>query len=207
MKKKIWISIIVVLILLAVTAGIVFANSNVNLKEWGKLLSGNSQKEEITTESIANVNDKPISKDKFENYKISLSYASGDFSDEEILDKLITQEVIMQEIERRGITVTEQEINTFNDERFALMEQDPSLYEITKDFVDGKGITMEEYKEESKEISRQALLANKLRDEMVVEYQDKSSDDKSAPSQQDFQEYFNNYISDLKEEATIEIVE
>jgi len=155
------------------------------------------------------VNGVEISKDKFDSYKAGLANASGEFTDEEIIDKLVEQEIIMQEIKRLGYTVTDAEVIKFNNERFALLDEDPTAYQIIKDYVDGLGITMEEYKKMSLEISKTALLANKYKDDIQKEFIEENPQIMSrsaAVKQQKFEDYFADKIDDLCEKADVEIL-
>lgn len=206
MKKKILGLSLVVSVVLILT-GIVYANKNLDFFKLGEDVK--KINETTTLDIVAKVNGVEIPKSKFDTYKAGLMKANGTFTDEEILDKIIEQEVIIQEIERLGYSVTEEEVNKFNDERFALMDDDPQAYQIIKDYVDGLGITMDEYKEKSKEISRLALLANKYKEEKLKEYENENSQVvtySNAEEVEKFEDYFNENIEQLKEKANIEIV-
>lgn len=207
MNKKI-LGIVVSICVISVLVGGVYASKNMNFFQWGE--NSASINEIASTDVVAKVNSVGISKTKFDLYKAGLSNASGTFSDKEILNKLIEQEVIMQEIVRLGYTVTEAEVTKFNNERFALLDEDPNAYQIIKDYVDGLGITMEEYKEMSKEVSRTALLANKYKADVMREFVNNTAGAATFSAQQKaerFEEYFNNKIETLSEAATIEIIE
>lgn len=113
-----------------------------------------------------------------------------------------------QEIARCSVTVTEEEVKAFNDERFALMEEDPTSYQIVKDYVDGLGITMEEYKEMSLEISRDSLLTAKYREQLMKEYAERDVQTLSEEEQKfTFEDYYNATLDALEESAQIKIVE
>lgn len=144
------------------------------------------------------VNGQPISKERFETYKSGLSDAQGNFTDAQVLDQLIRREVVQQEIARLGITITDEEVRQFNEERFALLDDDPAAYQLMQDYVDGLGITMEEYKEQSLAISRESLLYDRYRERMQAEYQ-------KAGTKESFEDYLNERIDALVQEAQIEI--
>lgn len=207
MNKKILGIVVLICVVSAFVVG-VYASKNVNFFQWGEEIARINEK--TSTDVVAKVNGVDIPRSKFDSYKAGLANANGSFSDEEILNKLIEQEVIMQEIVRLGYTVTESEVTKFNDERFALLEEDSNAYQIVKDYVDGLGITMEEYKEMSKEVSRTALLANKYKADVMSEYVNNTAGATTFSAQQRaerFEEYFNNKIETLSNAATIEIIE
>lgn len=204
MKNKKFGIVLSVCLIVALAIGGVYASKNMNFFEWGKqaaTIKNTSQKD-----SIATVNGVKIPKSKFDNYKAGLANTNGQFTDEDIIDKLVEQEVIMQEIKKLGYTVTDEEVIAFNNERFDLLEKDPQAYQITKDYVDGLGITMEEYKEMSKEVSKTALLANKYKADIQKEFIDNNTQVKALSAEkknQKFEEYFENKISDLCDKANI----
>lgn len=187
----------------------VYATRDINILQWGQKTAQNEENLNMQNEAVAEVNGQKISKSKFENYKAGLDQASGSFTDEEIIEKLIRQEVMLQEIQKRGYTVTDAEVTEFNNERFDLLESDPEAYQIVKDYIDGVGITMDEYKEQSKEISKTALLANKFRDDLITEYKELNPEvlTQSAQKQnQVFEDYLKQYIDDLCDAANITVM-
>lgn len=207
MKKRIMMLISIICVLAIGIAGSVYAIQKLNMFQWGQ-----NQKEIVSSQavekSVAVVNGQPISEASFENYKAGLANANGTFSDKDVLNKLIRQELIKQEIQRLGYKVTDEDVAAFNDERFALLNEDPAAYKIVKDYVDGLGITMDEYKEQSKEISKTALLANKFKADLQTKYQQdnpESSVHAKAEQEQNFEVYLEQYIDGLYENAKIEI--
>lgn len=207
MKKKIIRILLPLCVICVLAVGSVLASRNMNFFQWGKKVA--TINETASNESIAKVNGVSIPKSKFDSYKAGLSNATVIPTDEEIVNKLVEQEVIMQEIKRLGYEVTEQEIIDFNNERFELLEQYPQAYQITKDYVDGLGITMEKYKEMSKEISRTALLTNKYKIDVQKEFEEKNTQVRKMSEYEKsikFEDYFENKIAELCQNANIEII-
>lgn len=209
-KNKILAVIISVCVVCGLAAVGVYANMtpNKNFIQWGEKQEKIKEETALSTKAIAKVNGIEIPKEKFDSYKTGLTYASKAYSDDEIIDKIVNQEVIMQEIKRLGYTVTDEEVTKFNDERFALLEEDPKSYQVVKDYVDGLGISLEEYKEMSKEISKVALLSNKYKADILREFETNSqvrslSQEMKAKR---FDEYFDKKIKTLTEDADIEIL-
>lgn len=206
--KKVFAIILSLCLVGCLVIGGVYASKNMSFFQWGEK---NAEINQVQSEDVvAKVNGVQISKDKFDSYKAGLANASGEFTDKEIIDKLVEQEIIMQEIKRLGYTVTDAEVVKFNNERFALLDEDPAAYQIIKDYVDGLGVTMEEYKEMSLEISKTALLANKYKADIQKEFIEKNPQLKSktsAQKQQKFEQYFADKIETLYEKADVEIFE
>lgn len=206
MSKKKLRMIGLICVISVVVVAVVYSSKNINFFRWGEENAINAA---VPTDVVARVNGVDILRSKFISYKVGLTNASGNFSDEEILNKLIKQEIIMQEIERLGYTVTEEEVTKFNDERFALLKEYPEAYQMVKDYADGMGITMEEYKEMSREISRIALLSNKYKEDIMNEYEKNNTMENTDSAQQKAQKaekYFNDKIEMLMNTATIEII-
>ncbi len=202
-KKKIRM-IVSIGVISAVVVGALYACKNMNFFRRAEEIDNINAA--VPTDVVAKVNGVDILKSKFDSYKVGLANASGNFSDEEILNKLIKQEIIMQEIDRLGYTVTEEEVTKFNDERFAFLNQDPNAFRIIKDYVDSMGITMEEYKEMSREISRIALLSNKYREDIINEYEKNNTTDSAQQKAEKAEMYFREKIEKLINAATIEII-
>ncbi len=205
MKRKRFVLMCICVAILFIIGG-VYASRDTRFLNYGKQVDKISQNK--TDEFVAKVNGVGISKSEFDTYKAGLSNANGTFTDEEIIDKLVQQEVIMQEIHRLGYTVTDEEVNEFNEKRFALLDGDPTAYQIVKDYVDGLGITMEEYKEMSKKVSEEALLANKYKEDLKKEFDKKSSAStySAKDSNEKFENYFTDKVKSLKQKADIDIL-
>jgi hypothetical protein len=208
MKKRIFITVTLVctICLIVITCG--YASKNMDFFKWGQQVS--SIKNSPSNEVAVIVNNVSISKDKFNSYKAGLVTANDKITDKEVMDKLIKQEVIRQEVERLGYTVTEKEVDAFNDERFSLLEEYPEAYKITKEYVDGLGITMEQYKEMSKKISKDVLLSNKYKADMQKKFENENKENRSLNDYEktvNFENYFNNVINELCKNAEIEIID
>lgn len=210
MKRKITLIISIVCILAIGISAAVYATRDMSMFQWGQDSAEIEAEDNMQKNVVAEVNGQKITSSQFDKYKAGLSNANGTFTDAEIMDKLVRQEVLKQEIQRLGYTATEAEVTAFNDERFALLDDDPNARQIIQDYVDGLGITMAEYKEQSKEISRTALLANKFRADLMAEYEKNNPQilTYSVPTkQQGFEEYLEQYIDDLYKTADIVISE
>ena len=187
-----------VFLLLAVVLLCCGCRQESSMKDWGEQVKENQSIPD--TDAVASVNGVPISKERYENYKVGLQNAQGKFTDEQVLDKMIRREVLYQEIERLGITVEEDEVRAFNEERFALIDDDPVTYQIFKDYADGLGITLEEYKEMSMEVSRDSLLTTKYQEHLMAQYEKEKSEFL-------FDAYYEQNLDRLVEKAAIEIYE
>ncbi len=205
MKKKIIVILGVLVVVAALAVGGVYAEKQLKYVDLGNQISENQSIPE--GEAAAWVNGTAISKQRFENYKASLAYTQAEYTDEQVLDKMIRQEVLQQEIARLGITVTEEEVKAFNEERFALLDEDETAKQIMEDFVKGLGITMEEYKEQSLEISRESLLTMKYREQLAAEFERQAEPASEQEQSEAFEEYYDRKLDALVEAAEIKIAE
>ncbi len=205
MKKKIIVILGVLVVVAALAVGGVYAEKQLKYVDLGNQISENQSIPE--DEIAAWVNGTAISKQRFENYKASLAYTQAEYTDEQVLDKMIRQEVLQQEIVRRGITVTEEEVKAFNEERFALLDEDETAKQIMEDFVKGLGVTMEEYKEQSLEISRESLLTMKYREQLAAEFERQAEPASEQEQSEVFEEYYDRKLDALVEAAEIKIAE
>ncbi len=120
------------------------------------------------------------------------------------MDALIRQVAAVQGIEKLGYSVSDAEVNAFNDERFAAIEDNPEMYKVLKAYVDGRGISLEEYKAMSKEISYKSMLLSKYRKDAKKEFLDNSS---STTTPTDFKSYFDEKLNRFYEDAEVEIID
>ncbi|MDO4772652.1 MAG: SurA N-terminal domain-containing protein [Bacillota bacterium] len=193
MKKKSKIAI-GILVMTFCIGGFIYATKERPYFEWGKQLAG-EEKAFNSTKVIAKVNGIDISEEEFEKTKLAHSVVRTDASDDDIMKVLIRQKVIASEAKKRGITVTEQEVKEFNDQRFDGMMQDPKMKQAMEDFLEGKQQTLEEYKEQSLAVSEAALIAMKLQEQLIKENQVKP---------EEVTKFLNDTVETLIENAVIE---
>ena len=161
------------------------------------------QKSPEQAESIAfTINGESVTQKEFDTYSTLMKAADPELTDEEIKNKYIRQQVIIQEAEREGISASEEEINALNESRFSWLEKDEQAYRIIKEYVDGAGMTMDEYIEQSKIISEQAIITTKLKERIESEFTERASAD-GTETGETAEDYYNDYIDKLAEEAVI----
>ncbi len=203
--KKTKIGIIVVLLLIAVGMLVVTALPQLNFLSW-KSSADEINNSQTSERVILTVNDQKITEKDFEMLKLALSQGSQTHDDQAIKDELIRRAVIDSEIENHAITVSEEEVIQFNEQRFAMAYQDESSAAIMDEFLRANNLTLEQYKEQSLVISRKALLAVKLREKLVEDYIN-SAEYKNSANAGGLNEdaFFRDYINNKIDEAIIEI--
>ncbi len=150
--------------------------------------------------TLAIVNGVPIKKERFDSYKEGLSEAAGTFTDKEILDRFIDRELMLQDAAQYGISVTDEEVNAWNEQNFSLMEEDPAGKEVILAYLAQKGYTLDEYKKMSLEISRISLIGQKYRDYLRQIYNE-------TPENKLFDDYYAAHMKKLREDADIVVNE
>ena len=114
-------------------------------------------------------------------------------SREEVLDELIRQTVMLQEAERRGVTAADDEVNAYVEQQYAAFqeaasqnEQGRAAAEYIATYRKDNGLSEEAYLEKVAEVTRRALVCDKLSEALQAEGQDPE-----------------NYVDDLVAQATI----
>ena len=158
-------------------------------------------------DTVARINDDSITRGEFESYRNLLTYTSVDLTDSEVLDKMITQRVLIQEAISQGCSVSESEVDNFCDSNFMQAEQQPEIKKILEDYASTLGMTLNEYKEYCRPFYENMLLYNQW-----VENQRKAFESKNALTFQDeatrdelFDKYLNQAIESAIQSADIQI--
>ncbi len=203
MKKN----IIIVIVLLVIVGNLLtlMALPQIDFSSW-KNSADEINSSQTSERVILTVNDQKITEKDFEMLKLALSQSAQAYDDQAIKDELIRRAVIDSEIENHAIKVSEEEVNQFNEQRFAMVYQDESSAAIMDEFLRANNLTLEQYKEQSLVISRKALLAVKLREKLVEDYIN-SAEYKNSANAGGFNEngFFRDYINNKIDEAIIEI--
>jgi foldase protein PrsA len=166
-----WLWIVLLVIGFAVIAAVIF------LSLQGKVTSQTEEKR-----IAALVNSKPIYQDEVDEIFNNLPESLGTFDKETILDQLIEQELMIQEAEKQGITVSDEELNAYILELlqyFGIAEAD---FEAA---LSAQNMSREDFEYNSK----RQLIVNKLVNETIYESIDVSEDALQARYNQD-QQYF-----------------
>lgn len=199
MNKRILVCIIGACVVAVLgISGVAFSKNKVDTRAWGQ-----ANKEAINDTTVAlTINGQDYLLSGYNSYRMGLQQAQGDFTEQEILEKYIRKEVIQQEVERRGLTVSEEELNSYTEKQWQAYENVPEIKKLIDEYIEGAGITLAQHKESSKELYRRALLAEKLKDEILSERTQKFSGDSQSDG-----EYFDLFVENLVYGADVEIVD
>lgn len=195
-KKFLTISLVIMILV----SGFVYANDqNFDAREMGKQIKKSFMKESQNKEDIlCYANDIKISEKKFNTFKeTSLSY-NKDIDEETLLENYIKFVLLVDEAEKEGFTVSKQENEIYTNELFKALESDTENMQILKDYTDGMGITMSEYKDIVKEYNYKLILTMKLQDKLELEFLKKNK--KTMDNNEDIHIELYNYLENYKEE-------
>lgn len=147
---------------------------------------------------VFKIDGQPVSSEEYGMF-IQLLKASGiELSDDELLKRFIRQRAIDMEAKRRGICVTQEEIDEFNKARFDALAKDEAAREIVEKNVSGAGMTMEEYCKECSKIAEQEIISSKLKTTLEAIYNKRGISDMTS------EEYYNGYIDGIASSMKID---
>lgn len=167
------------------------------------LASDNSQ------DTVALINEDSITKGEFEAYKNYLTYTSADLTDTEVLQKMITQRVLVQEAIAQGCSVSESEVTDYCDSIFMQAEQHPEIKRILEDYASTLDMTLSEYKEYCLPFYENMLLYNQWVEEKRKTFESENALSLQNEATQDelFDQYLNQAIESAIQSADIQILD
>lgn len=201
-NKKLLYSLIVV-VLVMITGGIVYAAS---ISDKGKEIG--QEVAEInkngSEDMIATVNGTGISQKSFNSYKIMLNQ-NHQYSDKEILDKMIERIVLFNKALSGGFEASDEEVVDTVAEVKSVFVQDEEQYKFLKDYLDGMGVSEDQYwgeivPEEYKQVLSVNKLYDSLRNEFIKNYN--LTDSKEIKSK--FDVYWDEYKNDMVNKAVVQ---
>jgi hypothetical protein len=177
MKRVKFIICILVLISLVVTVYIA-SNAISRAKQIG-IDAKNSTVEKIDLASVDGIIITSIDVENYRNYEmiLKLYYESADSSytftektDQEILNHLIENAVLYLEAEKQGLVVSDRDVDNFTEQtkEDIIKADDQQLTDMMKEYLSGKGLTMNEYIDNNKLMYKQLLSIGVLRGKYVV---------------------------------------
>lgn len=158
-------------------------------------------------EIAVSINGYNVNKEDFEEYKFIMNQ-NENYSDKELLDKIIREKAVYIEAMNQGFEVSDSEISTAIEEVKKLLRENENKdqYNYLKNYIDGLGITEDQYwSEKVTPIYRETFTANKLIDNLRLKYSKVNQITDSAGSDSKFNDYLENYRNDLVSKANIEI--
>ncbi len=93
-----------------------------------------------------------------------MSAQRGTITEREAVDDILLGMILLEEAERQGITVTEEEIEDYMAYHRSVYEEYPEAKGLIDDFCAGAEMTLEEYWARLRQQSRDYLTRSKLRD-------------------------------------------
>lgn len=115
---------------------------------------------------VATINGTNFTKNQLDTYRLTMNQGGKEYSDTELMDRLIKRTVLYDEAVRRGLTVTDAEI----DEAIASTKdalnhsESKQAKEYLDSYLSGAGISEDQYWENVNETYKLALPIGKLQD-------------------------------------------
>jgi len=172
-------------------------------QKWKELISKNNN------ETVMVVNETPVTKRQLESKMTFLAAQQVDASEEAARKALIKQIVLRQEAERRGISVSLQEAESFTDtiKKDLLTNPDTPGAKETLEYISGTGQTIDEFFKEAVPDYQKALIIAKLRSQIATEtgmkYKSLSPEELEIKKKEEFKKL----EQELIEKAHVEIIE
>lgn len=213
MKGK-YIAIILVILLLASVTITTAANDDSSLALAGKYLRDFINREEVAGNSDDNVaaeyHGREITASALELQRktrmLLMDAPSDGYSDYELIHIIVEGMVMVEEAERLGLTVTQEEID-------AMIQGQKDAYELPEfkayldDYCSNAEITLDEYYDMLAEIAPSYILKQKLRDEIGRQYcAENGLEFTKINPPQDMTDAIETYIEELFHEHKDEIV-
>lgn len=153
---------------------------------------------------IAKVGDYNITKGYFDRYKALNSVGNSMPPDSALLDKLIENEVIKEQALKEGISVSDEEVNNAIEQQKQAFANDSKSSEFLKNYIQGLGISEDQYWENMKPGIKNALIRGKYLNKNMELFKKDNPDINANEFTAKFNEFYKNKINDLKNSYKIE---
>ncbi len=182
----------------------------------GSILNKKSGK---TGETVATVNGEAITSEEFEALKLQIALQQGlDVEtidteteaqlDEQVMDELISQKLLMQEIERLGLTVSQQEV----DDQMNTLKSQFESEEMFKQVLEMEGLSEEElWTQIETDLAIQNYLENELdiesitvtEEEIEAAYQQVAGENEEIPPLEEVYDEVEQYVLQQKQQGMV----
>ena len=121
----------------------------------------------VEEDVAATFRGEPISKELVALYQ---EYSDGSRSDREIVDLIVSQQILKEEAEARGMTATEEEVEQFLRDTAYVSYEMPERKAIIDEYCQSQGITFDEYIERLRHQAPATIIKAKLEEAVAREY-------------------------------------
>lgn len=121
----------------------------------------------ITSAIVVTINDEELTKDEFNKLYSDFSARFPSVDRELVLDQIVNQMLLLQEANKKGISVDEESVDIFINEWLDNIKSSFSEEEL-KTQLEQQGKTLEEVKEEVRDNYKKSLIINELIEEEVL---------------------------------------
>ena len=149
---------------------------------------------------VATYKDEQITQSVVDYEKQNLTVMQGKTSvtDEQALNQLLQNLAMLDEAERLGLSVTQEEVEYELNGQRKIYEDNEGVREIVDDFCENAGITLEQYYASMEEQLPRTILRQKLRDALGLEYcKEHGLEFTKINPPQEMLDYVDNYLNGL----------
>ncbi len=198
-NKKMMICVISILVLALTVSAIVFATSDNKGALLGQIFKQYKVDQKDSGGKVYESEDIIITEDQLQYYKAMYSLDGVSKSDEEIKKKLITDMLLLEEAEKAGITLTDEEVKyNMEQTREGLHKSDETLF---ISFLENAGMTEEEYWEKAFPVYKKAYIIGKYKKFYLEEkFRENNASLKDEDFNTEFAEYYSQYCEELYQE-------
>ncbi len=200
--KKIMGIISIVLVVLALSFGAVYAVQGDNLAK----LFGKQQADILANagnDIVATIDGEKISKKGFETYKLFINNGDNKLSDKQILEKIIERKAINDEAIKEGLSATDEEVASLVNSAQNMKEND-ERYLAFKEYLGGLSMTEDQYWESVKPAYKKFITCGKFKNSLKEKYAKENDIKDKTELDNNFRDYYNQYVQELKGEVKVE---
>ncbi|WP_105614024.1 SurA N-terminal domain-containing protein [Vallitalea okinawensis] len=200
-KSKLIIIIVVFLIFGAVFN--ISSKQQFDLKELGKKnkeITNNLNKDKV----IAEVNGIKIMNSDLEKQKNWYTAINREITDEEILEELISTKLLYSTAIEQGVKASDEEVQEIFIMNMDAIKNDPINYQIILDYIEGYGITEEEYWNLARKLYEESLIIRRYKDSIEAKFITTTGIAKTDTEYSEkYSAYYSEHLAELKENAKI----
>lgn len=168
-------------------------------------LIGQQQKSIMSSNNnivVARINGYEITKNTFDEYKL---LSGNSRSDQELLNQIIERHLLYQEATKKNISISNEQIEKALQESKYTLNRAPELYKKMLQYWEGLGMTEDQYWEYTKPVYEKSLMCGEYKDQLKSNYKATSKIKDTKQLNDAFDQYFKDFIADLKKQSAIEI--
>jgi len=162
----------------------------------------NTEKSQV----VAKVNGKEIKSNSIEAMINSFELTGQKKSKKEIIEKIVIDELLLQQAEQNNIVISDEELNSVLEQLKDNFPRDEEGYKNFKNTLNGMGISEDEYWDMARPVYKKVFTIGKFKNKILrQDFLAKNTDIPEHEKNDKFEEYYLKYKKDLLDKNNIEI--